>query len=146
MATTQLSPSAIPGKRYSFSPKAPAAGAHTGTFTELSVTATPGPIHSFSAKDAAAPESGPHTGLFTELSIFALPGQRHSFSAKTPFIAPVTPEPEAKPIRRTRGASGEYEYEPSDTAKRIAQRRRILTEDNELMELAAYIVSSGILE
>lgn len=54
MAFTQLNPSALPGKPYSFSPKA-----------------------------EAIPESGPHTGLFTELSNIALPGQRHSFTAKT---------------------------------------------------------------
>ena len=51
-------------------------------YTSLSVTATPGKPHSFSAKAAAA-GAGPHTGLFTELSVTALPGPRHSFTAKT---------------------------------------------------------------
>ena len=51
---TQLSPAALPGKRYSFSPKTAAgAGPHTGLFTELSVIALPGQRHSFLAKTAA---------------------------------------------------------------------------------------------
>ena len=86
MAFTQLNPSALPGKPYSFSPKAeaiPESGPHTGLFTELSNIALPGQRHSFTAKAAAGAETGPHTGLFTELSVIALPGQRHSFTAKT---------------------------------------------------------------
>ena len=148
MAITQLSPSATPGKRYSFSAKdeaAPEAGPHTGTFTELSVTATPGPIHSFSAKDAAAPVAGPHTGLFTELSVLALPGQRHSFSAKTeaeiviPPSIPIDIEPAAP--TGSPGLTLQPDYRPGKKLK-----SRVLKEDDELMELAAYIVASGILE
>ena len=83
MATTQLSPSALPGKPYSFIAKSGVVVPHTGLFTELSVTATPGPRHAFSPKDSATPGIGDHTGLFTELSVIALPGMRHSFTAKT---------------------------------------------------------------
>jgi len=78
MAYTQLSPTAIPGQRYSFSAKT-ATAAHAGLFTELSVLALPGQRHSFSAKSIAVI---PHTGLFTELSVIALPGSRHTFTAK----------------------------------------------------------------
>ena len=47
--------------------------------TELTVTATPGKPHSFSAKAAAA-------DIITELSVMAIPGRRHSFSAKSAAI------------------------------------------------------------
>ena len=144
---TQLSPSAIPGKRYSFSAKdpAPAGGPHTGTFTELSVTATPGPIHSFSAKDEAAAPSGPHTGLFTALSVLSLPGQRHTFSAKTEAIAPVIPEPEPAP-EIYGGGGGPLQGWPDAKEKEYFRRKRILKEDDELMQIAAAIVASGILD
>ena len=143
MSTTTLSIIGTPGKPQSFSPKAPASGAgpHTGTFTELSVTATPGPIHSFSAKDEAAAPSGPHTGLFTALSNLALPGQRHSFSAKTEAII-VTPPKSPEVYLAPRGGGGYAEPE-----KRLESRRdRILKEDDEIMQLVAQIVASGLLE
>jgi len=76
MPYTQLSPSGVPGKRYSFSAKVP----HTGLFTYLSPSGVPGQRYSFSAKQAA--EEAEHTGLFTWLSPVALPGGRYSFVAK----------------------------------------------------------------
>jgi len=83
MATTQLSLTATPGKRYSFIAKT-AAGKGSGPFTELSVYGVPGRIHSFAAKTAV---SGKGAGPFTELSVIALPGQRHAFLAKTSAVA-----------------------------------------------------------
>ena len=47
MAYTQLSPSALPGRRYGFQGSGPHTG---GPFTELSVLALPGMRHSFTAK------------------------------------------------------------------------------------------------
>jgi hypothetical protein len=60
MATTQLSVTATPGARYSFSLKARVRD--TTQFTELSVTATPGARHSFTAKASASRET-PRRGL-----------------------------------------------------------------------------------
>ena len=129
---TQLSPSAVPGRRYKFSAKTEAvapSGPHPGgPFTELSTTATPGKPHAFSAKTEATPVSGPHTGLFTELSVSALPGQRHSFSAKTaaPIVTISTRQDGSWPFR----------------AKQLALKR----DDRDIMDLVEIIVTSGILE
>jgi hypothetical protein len=152
MATTQLSAIALPGKPHSFLAKdpAPEGGPHTGTFTELSAQATPGQIHSFSAKDEASAPSGPHTGLFTALSALALPGSIHSFSAKAETIAPVIPAP--TPTARDFGAGGgigpdwrEQRYERLKDEDNL-RRKNILRDDDELMELAGFIVASGILD
>ncbi len=113
MATTQLSLSAVPGRRYSFVAKDSAVGSHTGgPFTELAVNALPGQPHSFVAKGAAVVG---HTGLFTELSVMALPGPRRSFSAKT----------EADEITTT-GVGGLATYTWGDM---------LALEDEEIMEL-----------
>ena len=132
---TQLSPSAVPGRRYKFSAKTEAvapSGPHPGgPFTELSNTALPGMRHSFSAKTEAAIASGPHTGLFTELSAMALPGARHSFLAKTE--APVT-------TASTR-QDGSYPLGMS-RPKYLALKR----DDRDIMDLVQIIVTSGILE
>jgi len=84
-AITQLSLTATPGRRYSFSAKDPApivSGPHTGLFTELSVIGLPGQRHSFTAKTPSGEVTGPHIGLFTALSVSALPGMRRVFVAK----------------------------------------------------------------
>jgi hypothetical protein len=140
---TQLSPTALPGRRYSFSAKtaAPTGGPHTGTFTELGVIGVPSKQHSFSAKSEAGSPSGPHAGLFTELSVFALTGQRHLFSAKTEAVT-VTPPRSPEVYLAPRRGGGYIEPE-----KRLESRRdRILLDDDELLKIAAEIVMSGILE
>lgn len=146
MPVTALSTIATPGKPQSFSPKAPAAAEHTGLFTELSVTATPRQRHSFSAKDPAT-GAGTHTGLFTSLSVLALPGQRHSFSAKTEAEVVIPPDTEPL-IRVSRGAGGGHGYidRPDYEPKKDLRKRKILKGDDELMQLVAMIVASGILE
>ena len=54
MAYTQLSPTGIPGRRYSFLAKTESAAEKAiGLFTELSLIGLPGRIHSFVAKTAA---------------------------------------------------------------------------------------------
>ena len=53
---TQLSPSALPGKKYSFSAKNAAQRSHAELFTDLSVLALPGRRHSFLAKTEFVPE------------------------------------------------------------------------------------------
>ena len=54
MAYTQLSPTGIPGRRYSFLAKTESAAEKgIGLFTELSLIGLPGRIHSFYAKTAA---------------------------------------------------------------------------------------------
>ena len=131
---TQLSPTATPGKRYSFSAKTEAAapaGPHTGLFTELSSMALPGPIHSFSAKTEAAAPAGPHTGLFTALSAMALPGMRHSFTAKKEYV-PSTGEV-------VFGSMGNIEE------IRLPGRTRTKREEREIIEIMTIIAKSGIL-
>lgn len=120
-------------------------GPHSGTFTELSVTATPGSQHSFSAK--ADTSGGTHTGFFTELSVMAVPGRVHSFSAKGGVV------PTPPPVQRPGGSGGGHgpltRWPDPDKEKFVRdelRRKRILKEDDELMELAALIVSSGILD
>jgi hypothetical protein len=138
MAYTQLSVTATPGRRHSFSAKTPIAGTHTGLFTELSVTATPGRIHSFSPKTAASGE-GAHEGLFTELSVVALPGGRHVFLPKA-VAEPVPVPPSARAVG---GGSGGgytvswYEHE----------RKHEITSNDEkdIQEMLTMILSSGIL-
>jgi len=75
---TALSVAATPGRMRLSSGYVGPKGA--GPFTELSVMALPGGIHSFSPKASASPKG---VGLFTELSVMALPGRIHSFIAKT---------------------------------------------------------------
>ena len=58
MATTQLSATATPGRRYSFYARSKG----VLSFTELSVTATPGQRHSFLAKTATVLLPGAATG------------------------------------------------------------------------------------
>ena len=144
MATTQLSPIAVPGGRYSFAAKGVATGPHTGLFTELSVAALPGPRRSFAAKGGVA--VGPHTGLFTDLSVIALPGARQSFSAKGAVVIPEAPEEAAVSGIGVGGmgvALDEGEYRIKPYAKPTAKRHR---DDKDLLELAAMIVKSGILD
>ena len=117
---TQLSPTATPGRRYSFSAKS-GGGEHTGDFTELGVLGVPGPRHSFSAKDPAAGIG--HSGEFTYLAVYGTPGGRHEFSAKTPSDIVIT-EPEK--------LGG-----PRDYGK--ARREQLIREDGEiLMFIAAW--------
>ena len=53
MATTQLSPSALPGRRYTFAPKF--AGKGVGPFTALAITGIPGVRLAFLPKSSAEP-------------------------------------------------------------------------------------------
>jgi len=94
-------------------------GEHTGLFTALSVTGTPGQIHSFLAKDAA--DAWPHTGIFTELSVMALPGVRRSFAPKTVVAS--------SGVRRLK-----YHY-PEDTRYMLARRA-----DEDFIEVLALIL------
>ena len=129
---TQLSPTALPGKRYSFLAKG--MSPHTGTFTELSVTALPGKIHSFS------PKRGPHTGLFTQLSVMALPGVRLTFTAKAEAIVEIVPTPPPPTISAGGGGAGVH------TEARYRERKEIIRDDRELMEFITTLVQSGILD
>ena len=136
MATyTQLSPIALPGKRYSFSAKTPevpsAKGA--GPFTAQSVTATPGIIHSFVAKTPEA--GGPKgAGLFTELSAIALPGMRHVFLPKV--AAPVSAY--SPPPYLSHGHGGWPDVRPKWEREEI--RKKVLRDDEELFEMIAAIL------
>jgi len=171
MATTSLSVIGIPGKPHSFSPKTVAVASHEGLFTELSVLGTPGQKHSFLAKTPAdvtehtglftelsntgtpgqrhsflpktISDAVEHTGLFTELSVLGIPGKRHSFLDKTTVedvVAPILVAPVGIPT----GSPGIL-VKP-DLKFKVTNRRRILKEDDELMELVAQIVTSGILK
>lgn len=128
MATyTRLSLSATPGRPYlGFVAKAeaiPASGPHIGLFTALSVTVTPGPIHSFLAKTPYVPGGGVHTGRFTALSVLGLPGGVRVFSAKTAAEA-------------GGGYSGVL-----DTSY-----GRLRRDDQEIMDIIVIITESGILQ
>ena len=127
---TQLSPTATPGKRYSFSPKSAAgSGPHTGTFTALSVLGTPGQIHSFVAKGVTP--AGPHTGLFTALSVMAVPGGMHVFTAKGSGLVVV-------PDRKF--------YESSSQWFEVWQESDHDLEEKELMEIIQILCVSGVLD
>lgn len=146
MATTQLSPFAIPGRRYSFLAKTPVTPpAHAGEFTKLSVTATPGPKQSFLAKTPAVPPA--HTGEFTKLSVIGVPGPKQSFLAKTEYIAP--PEEEIiieveQPRRGGVRARGPTVY----VKKRqpVEVYGDIHRDDQEILEIIIESILSGILE
>lgn len=124
MPYTQLSPTALPSRRYSFLEKSAATGEHTGLFTELSAAAIPGRRHSFAAKTPAVSEKG--AGLFTALSVMALPGMRHSFTAK-----------EAVSVISLENVAGKM--------PRVG-RGRIDRDDKEMLELITIIISSGVLD
>ena len=140
-------------------------------YTALSVSATPGKPHTFSAKEAAPAEAaGPHVGgPFTELSVTALPGKIHSFSAKeaaavipggdhtglfTALSVLATPGPIHSFSAKSAAAAvaeviGRPETSfPGARARRIKRRRyeELLNDDIEVMMLLKKIVESGILE
>lgn len=98
MSYTRLSITATPGRNYpAFQPKdlwePLSPRPDNGPFTEQSVTALPGQIHSFSAKDLWEPfEPRPDNGPFTDQSVTAVPGKRHSFLAKD-LWEPLSPRP-----------------------------------------------------
>ena len=101
-------------------------------YTELSVTATPGAVHSFTAKTPASENE--HIGQFTELSIIALPGGRHVFLPKE-LIEPTPPVPSIE----YHGGGGIYikerEYE-----KRLELKEVIRQDDNEVYEMLSVIM------
>ncbi|MCK4816962.1 hypothetical protein KA005_14430 [bacterium] len=136
---TQLSVTATPGKPHSFSAKTPAAaGPHTGLFTELSVSALPGAIHSFTAK---TPEGeGVHEGQFTALSVIALPSGRHVFLPKE-FVEPTPPAPPV-PYYGGGGGGGGIWASPRDYEyeRKAKLKEEILRDDRELLELLSAII------
>jgi len=97
------------------------------TYTQLSVTATPGKPHSFAAKVPP----GPHTGLFTALSVMALPGGRHTFTAKG-----------------TTGRAYDEDdfYEEPSGMRYQAWMSKLKREDEEIAGLIMSIVQSGMLD
>ena len=131
MAITQLSPTGLPGARYSFSAKDPASGKGTGPFTALSSIATPGRIPSFLAKTPEVTTSE----QITALSVMALPGPTRTFTAKefagVEIPIPPVEEPEVVP----EPARGGLIAEPRE----LQQRRRLLAqarrEDKIIMEV-----------
>lgn len=138
---TKLSILGVPGKRQSFVAKtASEIVEHAGLFTELSVLGIPGKRHSFVAKTAS--DIVEHSGLFTELSVLGIPGKRHSFLDKTEAVEVVAPILVA-PVSAPTGSPG-LTVKP-DVKFKVTNRKRILKEDDELMELVAQIVASGVL-
>ena len=120
---TQLSVTATPGKRHSFSAKSKG----SGPFTALSVLAVPGTIHSFTAKTPAVG----HEGLFTELSVIALPGGRHVFLPKV-SVGPTGPSSAARQKYR-------IAYEDIDLEMAIK-------DDRDFMDLLIIMVEAGIFD
>ena len=132
MAFTHLSPAALPGRTYSFSPKAEATGEKpSDRVTSLSPLALPGPIYSFLPKDAAEAAKG--EGLFTWLSPVAIPGMRYSFLPKD--AAAII---EAKTRQGRRHIKRQIMMGPQ-------YRDRILREDQELMEFISIILETELL-
>ena len=118
MAYTQLSPTATPGRRYSFVAKFAATGTHIGSFTALSVMALPGPIRSFLAKTAV---------------VVVVP----------PVIVPVVPSGGGGGGGYAYTRKDDEEYFKYQRAE--AHRIRVLRDDQDVMELIVIIVKSGIL-
>ena len=126
MAYTQLSPTATPGRRYSFTK----GSLKNGPFTALSVTATPGRRHSFVAKTASGPAAGKGLGPFTYISVTATPGRRHSFVAKT--AAPVIVVPGG-----TEGPpGGRGGYPDRRQVDLVNFGRQVMIDDRDLLDLA----------
>lgn len=135
---TQLSPSATPGRGYSFLPKTAADGTHTGTFTALSVMGVPGSTRTFAPKTPAV-GGGIHTGNFTALSVMALPGGLHLFLAKAAApVVPVEPPVPEPPVVYTGGGMSPLQYERFTDP--------ILASDDDFMELLAKVILPIILE
>ncbi len=117
--------------------------------TQLSLTGTPGRRYSFSAKSGAAPPTPKGVGLMTELSVLALPGMRHTFSTKG--VAPTpTPVPTPAPVGPTGAGGGGGGIIAAQRWREEYPRRKKIDQldkdDKEIMELAAIIVQSGILD
>ena len=124
---TQLSPTALPGRSYSFAAKTAAdAVKGAGPFTALSVTALPGKISNFIAKTPSVTTSE----QVTALSVAALPGPVRTFTAKT------LAETVALPAREAHGSGGMLGIKPKFTEKKIDKyRAQILREDEEIREV-----------
>lgn len=116
-------------------------------YTQLSPSATPGQPYSF-------PGSGSHTGgPFTQLSVIGVPGQRYSFSAKDPAVLPVVPSAPSGLPGAPGGVQGwPFPGKPPVTHrdkkwyKEKVKRARIMKDDNELMELIAAALMSGVFD
>ena len=117
MAYTQLAPTAIPGRRYSFVAKFAATGPHIGTFTALSVMALPGPLRSFLAK--------------TEVIII-------------PPVIP--PTPSGGGGGGAYAYARDYAEYDSKYKMAEAHRQKVLRDDEELLEILAMVLNIGILE
>lgn len=126
MTVTHLSPTATPGRAYSFSPKSVV---HEGEFTALSVTATPGRTQSFLPKTPSVVTSN----QITALTVSALPGPVRSFSAKTETVIETT--------QRGGGGSGNvWIADRPETAQ-----YNVLRDDEDLLEILEIVFSLGIL-
>lgn len=129
MATTQLNPTGVPGRRYNFAAKVPPVGEHTGEFTGLSPTATPGRRYNFAPKTE---QVAPHEGRFTCLSTTATPGRcydKNLFAGKTPAVfIPAKPG----------GSSSKH---PGRVSLRQLHR-----EDEEIIMVLTSIINAGILQ
>lgn len=133
MAFTQLSTIATPGARRTFAPKTHGVKGE-GPFTRLHVNALPGTNVAFYKKYHGIKGQGP----FTKLHVNALPGKR-------PYEPPVE-VPEEEPERRAMGPRG-YGAEPPTKRRFVGMDyEELLREDEDLAELLAMIVSSGILD
>lgn len=132
MATTQLSPAGLPGRRYSFSV---GAGPHTGEFTELSVLGVPGKRHAFVGKQ---PTGGKGRGPFTYISVTATPGQTYTFVAKTAAIG--------EEVEQGGGSSKRKWIYRRPNGKPINKWEEIMKDDQEVMEFVQFLMSSGVLD
>ena len=116
--TTALSITATPGPGHSFIAKTPSGGKGSDRFTDLAVTATPSGLRTFIAKTPASGGGKPST-RWTDLTVWATPGGLRVFDAKT---AAEIVEVEAQ----VGGGGGMY---PRDAQVRA----RILREDEEIL-------------
>lgn len=127
MAYTQLSVTATPGGIHTFSAKTKGGG----FFTALSVAALPGKPHVF------LPKAGTHIGLFTALSVIALPGVIRSFAAKTAVV------PIPSPIVYAGGGGGvgyvDRVYRDYEWERKAKRREEILRDDQEILEMISMI-------
>ena len=83
--TTALSVTATPGAVHTFTPKTGAGAKPSDRITALSVTATPGGLQTFLAK---TPPGDPPADQVTDLSVMATPGAIHVFLPKDEAVTP----------------------------------------------------------
>ena len=118
--TTALSVTATPGAVHTFAPKAGEGAKPSDRITALSVTATPGGLQTFLAK---TPPGDLPADQVTDLSVMATPGAIHVFLPKDEAVTP----PAAK-------TGGVFRSKSTPTIDDFLEQQ--IREDEELLSIA----------